>query len=335
MRIKKEFLLKAARDIVTQRTRSEPDLHAAFLMGSILEDEPLLGGTTDIDIMFVHKYFAPFERETLPLIPELSLDIYHKTLDDYGQLRDLRKDAWMGYPVTNTQIILLDTDHWLEYVQSSVGAEFHRSDNVQARVHTLLSAARNGWLKLIQDEANNPLQWLDTFLNALALGAHAISGLIGPPLPTRRFSVKLKEQTENLGVPAVWTGFCGLLGCLAMGEFDEEPWLSAFEEDFNHITETTSPPVHLSACRQAYYFRGLRALSNSDDSITTVWPLLRTWLDIQLALPAPSPRFEDWSHFIESLNLTEAFHDNKVEALDSYLDSLEILIESWAETYGA
>ena len=98
MRITRDFLLKIARDTAAQRKRSEPDLQAVFLMGSVLEEEPLLGGTTDIDLMLVHKYFAPIERETLPLTPELSLDIYHKTLDDYAHLRKLRQDALLGYP---------------------------------------------------------------------------------------------------------------------------------------------------------------------------------------------------------------------------------------------
>lgn len=334
MRITRDFLLKIARNTAAQRKRSEPDLQAVFLMGSVLEEEPLLGGTTDIDLMLVHKYFAPIERETLPLTPELSLDIYHKTLDDYAHLRKLRQDALLGYPLTISNIILMDTDHWLEYAQSSVGAEFHRSDNVQARVTNDLSLAREYWLKLIHEDKLNPFVWLDTFLKSLELGANAISGLIGPPLPTRRFSIILKERLERLGVPESWTGFCGLLGCLNPIDFDIHPWINAFEEDLKLLAESTSFPVHLSPCRYLYYVRGIRSLAHSEDPSTSIWPLLRTWLDIQLASAEPSPQFEDWLGFVSSLNLTEEMQKVKIEALDLYLDSIEILIESWSEAYG-
>lgn len=335
MRITKDFLLKIAKDTISQRKRKEADLHGAYLMGSILDEEPLLGGTTDIDLMIVHKYFAPIKHEVLALTPDLSLDIYHKTLDDYSQLRALRQDAWIGYPLTNSNIILFDTDHWLEYAQSSVSAEFHRSDNVQARVKGIFASAREEWFRLTSEEVKDDFTWLDHFLNALSLGANAISGLIGPPLPTRRFSAKLKERLEILGVPEIWTGFCGLLGCLNLIAIDKQNWLAAFEEDFTHLAELASYPVHLSACRHAYYTRGFRSLAESDDPSSFIFPLIRTWLDIQLALSQPSPRLNAWLTLIEGLNLTENVHKTKIEALDAYLDNLEVLIEDWAEVYGA
>jgi len=80
MRITKALLHKLANDTIKQRKRSEPDLHAAYLMGSLLGDDPLLGGSTDIDLVLVHRYLAPVERETTALTPEVSLDILHSRL---------------------------------------------------------------------------------------------------------------------------------------------------------------------------------------------------------------------------------------------------------------
>ncbi len=55
MRITPEILQKLARDTVAQRTRSDRDVVAVYLQGSLLRDDPLLGGTADIDLFFIHS----------------------------------------------------------------------------------------------------------------------------------------------------------------------------------------------------------------------------------------------------------------------------------------
>jgi hypothetical protein len=334
MRITKNLLLKLANDTVSRRKRSEPDLHAAYLMGSLLDDDPLLGGTTDIDLVLVHKYLAPKKRETAALTPEVSLDIYHKVQNEYDQLREFRQDARMGYPLTKNHILLYDTDHWLEYAQSCVTADFHRTDNVLARVTAYLTCARDGWRELNEITPNTPLAWLDQYLNTLTMGANAIAGLIGPPLTTRRFMLTLKQRLETLGVPEVWAGFYGLLGCAHIKDVSLEGWVDAFEGDLIELSESTTPPEHLSVPRQAYYVQGIRALANGDDPTLAVWPLLHTWLDVHLSLPKASSRIDAWDSFLAGLDLTDETSEIKTEALDVYLDNLEVLIESWAQTYG-
>ncbi len=51
MRINPEMLIKIAKDHVARRERKEKDLIAVYLTGSVTEGEPLLGGTTDIDMV--------------------------------------------------------------------------------------------------------------------------------------------------------------------------------------------------------------------------------------------------------------------------------------------
>ncbi|MFN2302685.1 MAG: hypothetical protein ACK2TV_03045, partial [Anaerolineales bacterium] len=196
MRFTRSILHQYAQETVRQRERTEPDLHAAYLVGSLLDPEPLLGGTTDIDVILVHKYQAPVERETLAITPEVSLDLFHRTRNDYEQHRQFRRDPWMGYPLTFNHILLFDTDHWLEFIQASVSAEFHRVDNVLARVNTLSSTARASWFTLIQNTTLPHQEWLRNYLEILSLAAIAIAGLIGAPLTTRRFLVTVKVSCE-------------------------------------------------------------------------------------------------------------------------------------------
>ena len=63
MRITRETLIKAARDNAKQRSQSDRRLVCIYLTGSLLEDEPLLGGTTDIDLVVVHDSEPSVNRE--------------------------------------------------------------------------------------------------------------------------------------------------------------------------------------------------------------------------------------------------------------------------------
>ncbi len=334
MRITNNLLHQFAKDTVKQRKRSEPDLHAAYLLGSLRTDDPLLGGTTDIDLVLVHKYLAPAERETAALTPEISVDIFHKTQDAYQEPRQLRRDPWLGYPLTFNHILLFDTDHWLEFVQSSVTAEFHRADNVLARVNTMQSAARDRWRMLLTQPPGTYLAWLDQFLDALALGANALAGLIGPPLTTRRFMRTFHQRLETLGTPDAWSSFTGLLGCSEGFQADHKVLIEAFGQDLQHLAEAAAPPARLASCRHVYYLEGIRALSRSEDPTEMIWPLLRIWLDVNLALPQPAPGFEIWQAFLGDLNLVETVVEGKTRALDVFLDQVEVLIEAWADAYG-
>lgn len=334
MRITKDLLHKYAQETVKQRQRTEPDLHGAYLTGSLLSDQPLLGGTTDIDLVFVHKYQAPIKRETITLTPEISLDIVHKIQDDYAQHRELRKDPCLGYPLTHYNIVLYDTDHWLEFIQSCANADFHRPDFVLTRVNTFIGQAREKWFDLNTRSFENQFEWLDQFLDSLALAANAVSGLIGAPLTLRRFMITYRERLETLGVPQILAGFTGLLGFTDIPVNVILEWATAFENDYDHLLSTDNPPIHLAACRRAYYADAIRTLADSGDANQASWPLLRTWLDIQRAAGKPTPESETWNSCLETLGLTQETAPEKAEALDAYLDQIEVTIESWANKYG-
>jgi hypothetical protein len=334
MRITRAMLNKYAQETVNQRERTEPDLHAAYLVGSLLYAEPMLGGSTDIDVVLVHKYQASVERETQAITPEISLDLFHKTRNDYEQHRQFRRDPWMGYPLTFNHILLLDTDHWLEFIQASVSAEFHREDNVLARVNSLASAAREKWIDLIQNPSITHQEWLQHYLEILSLAANAIAGLIGPPLTTRRFLITLKDRCKVLDNPKILAGFYGLIGFSEPHEENFGNWIEALRLDWQHLQESTRPPAHLADCRRAYYLDAMQALHGSDDPRQAAWPLLHTWLEIQLAAEQPLPSEGAWQSCLETLQLSDSFTERKTEALDAFLDNMELAIESWSNRYG-
>jgi len=77
MRITREALMKVVRDTVTQRLRTDRSIVSIYLTGSLLEEEYLLGGAADIDLVIVHNDYPGPEREIVPLTDTVHLDIAH------------------------------------------------------------------------------------------------------------------------------------------------------------------------------------------------------------------------------------------------------------------
>jgi hypothetical protein len=59
MRITREKLLKFAQNFVEQQIFFKKRAVCIYLTGSLLSDEPLLGGTTDVDLIYIHDSEPP------------------------------------------------------------------------------------------------------------------------------------------------------------------------------------------------------------------------------------------------------------------------------------
>jgi hypothetical protein len=56
MRITRKMLHKIAEDTVTQRIKADRSIIAAYMQGTVMEEEFLLGGTADVDLVLVYRY---------------------------------------------------------------------------------------------------------------------------------------------------------------------------------------------------------------------------------------------------------------------------------------
>ncbi len=80
-------------------------LACIYLTGSLLSGSPLLGGTTDIDLVFVHTSTPAFPREeVVRLSDEVHLDIAHFSQTIFHQPRHLRVDPWVGAHLGRTML---------------------------------------------------------------------------------------------------------------------------------------------------------------------------------------------------------------------------------------
>ena len=152
MRINSEMLTKTARDYVAKRLRQPNDIVAVYLTGSVISDEPLLGGTTDIDMVFVHKEDPPQSREVVRVTYEISFDIEHHHQSYYTYHRRLRQNPWIGFPLCYHGNILHDTDHWLEFIQAGVSSQFETPENIHARAFKFGEKAREQWFDLNDEQ---------------------------------------------------------------------------------------------------------------------------------------------------------------------------------------
>ena len=75
MRVTRDSLLRIAKETAQERAFNDTDIVAVYLTGSLLNVDPMLGGTADIDIVFVHKTPPTQPREFVKLTPDFHLDI--------------------------------------------------------------------------------------------------------------------------------------------------------------------------------------------------------------------------------------------------------------------
>lgn len=337
MRITAEALLKIAGDYVSRRTRQERDLLGVYLAGSLLTENPVLGGTADIDLFFVHINPAAAEREIERLTDDIHLDISHSSRDLYRNTRNLRLDPWLG-PLINQCKILHDPQHFLDFTQAGVRAQFDRPDNVAARSRRLYEQARQAWLGFQLQPLEPGAQGLAVYLQTLSNTANAVALLTGPPLTERRFLLQFSERAAALQRPGLYAGLLGLLGVPHTNIDLLRGWTQAWQNDFHklHAVSGLNLPVNLHPARLNYYLRCFEAFLEADlPNAAALWPMLVTWTQMTAFLQAHNIPAASWEDALSTLGLSGEALNERLEALDAFLDSVEETIDRWAEANGA
>ena len=277
MRINPEMLIKIAKDHVARRERKEKDLIAVYLTGSVTEGEPLLGGTTDIDMVFVHKEEPAVKREVIRVTYEISLDIEHHHQSYYTYHRRLRKNPWFGHHLCKHQNILLDKDHWLEFLHASVGSGFNKPENVYARAVQFSDKAREQWFDLDDPQEVPWGEWIALYFKSVGTAANAIACLEGPVLTTRRFISEFSRRAELLDQLAL------------IGELTRACWemMSSVRKNLRNGDRSGSLrwkrqinrqiAREYQKVRKAYFLQSVDVLAENNVLHAVLWPMLETW----------------------------------------------------------
>lgn len=335
MRVNQDMLIKFAQDVVQKRFLPQKDVCAIYLVGSVLQAEPLLGGSTDIDLVVVHDEDPPARREILRVTREISVDIQHHGKSLYAQQRQLRLDPWMGSALKNKHHhLLFDREHWFDFVQASAASQFDREDYTLQRARNLLENARATWMTLESPfDPLPPLTWLHGYLNSIAEAANAVVVLHGAPLPLRRLLLAFPAYAEAAGQAGLSAALQGLIGANLVSIAQLQHWRADWETSLQKQgRDLQNAPAELHPYRLAYYTDAFDALVESGNPSAGLWVMLNTWKEA-LRLEADTLTGSVWQEVLDSLNLQTAKNADRVEALDALLDHIDIILSRWGNAH--
>ena len=337
MRITRDSLIQAARQAAAQQLRKDRRMVCIYLTGSLLSDEPLLGHTTDIDLFFIHDTTPEKRREIQRLSDEIHLDIAHFAQNDFRQPREQRSDPWLSPFICNNPIILHDTQHWFEFTQASVCAQYGRPEYTLQRARKFSIASRQTWLELKSGAVSGAGNKVYQYLKAVENAANSIASLSNRPLTERRFILEYPYRAEEIGRPDLSDSFTSLFIPSGLSTQSLVDWLEDWEEAFilagNPENSTVQPPARLDPNRLTYYKSAAQALKDENPA-AALWPLIRTWTLAALTLPDHLRIQEKWLEAVNTLGLGPERMEERIHTLDTYLDTTEETLDIWANNMG-
>lgn len=332
MRITRDTLNKIIRDTVDKRTKSDRNILAVYLHGSLLGDNYLLGGTADIDLFFIHMDQVALEREIVHLTDDVHLDIAHHFHRNYRQTRQLRVHPWLG-PTLKDCKVLFDPQHFLDFTLASVRGQYERPDHQLERSRNQVDAARQIWVALSEDPSGSTPRHFLSYLKAIEYAANAVAGLYGGPLTERRLLDQFPQRASMAGRPVLAAGLLGLLEGQQTSRETIENWLSLWQTAFKSVPEVA--PARLHPHRLNYYLKAFQSFIAEDRYFAVLWPLLRTWT-LAVSLNNGNPDVvSDWKSNLTQIDLIGSTFPDRLQALDAYLDMVEEVQDQWAAENGA
>jgi hypothetical protein len=329
MRVTRETLIRLAKENAKTRAFDNKDIVAAYLIGSLLTDDPFIGGVTDIDIVFVTAGKPPRTREIVKLTGDFHLDITYHARAEYSPTRELRVNPWLG-PEVYAPMLLYEREKFFDFVQAAVrsGFEFHAPALTLQRCRTLLAHGRGIWTDLLETGETIGPEEVAHYLKAVYHAACAVAELNGNPLAERRLLLDFPALAEKADRPQMAAGLAGLLGGSRLEGGLPADWLDAWQTAFTSAAAISKVDGRIHAARLGYYRKAFEAMPG----ITALWPMLHTWTLSALVLPAAQNK--EWQSAIHLLGLNGEAFGEKVQGLDQFIDEVEILLDEIASANG-
>ncbi len=334
MQITTDLLHKYAENTVKQFRSADYTILAAYLTGSIVtEANPFLGGTTDIDLVFIHIGNPEIQREILSLNDDIHYDIAHHAQRDYSERIALRTHPWLG-PILSESITIYDPQHFMDLTQASVRGLFHRPGNALQRAQTQFDNARRGWFGFQPSPQDPGPQEILGYFRILDSAANAIALLVGEPLTERRFLLNFPERANRIQHPGLYPGMLGMLGAPRVDKEKLASWISHWESIFDSLPKEGRHP-RLNPHRRYYYLKAFDIILDSDQPENILWPLLRTWTLAAASLESGDPEFQNWRDSLQHIGLLGSGFAERILALDAFLEQVEAAIKTWQTKTGA
>lgn len=334
MHITRDLLVKFAKDYAAKKLRQTNDIVAVYFTGSILTEDPLIGGSTDIDLVVVHKENPLFEREVQRISYEISLDVQHHHQSFYTFHRRLRLNPWLGFALCDHSAILYDTDHWLEFIQAGVSANFNSPETLYSRGQAAAEKARQLWFEL-EDPQELPFGvWTDLYYKAVGSAANALAILNGPALTTRRMLLEFPARAEALGKLELTGELLQLISRVPINADTFNTWRPVWENALTAAANTPGCPPNLLPARKGYFVNSCAAMVESGVPHAALWPMVETWHQAAQVLSEDPAQEEAWEKFLETLEINPSVKEEQIERLDHFLDHAEAALVDLKAEYG-
>ena len=322
MRITRDILLDHARERTALLTAQDRGIICVYVSGSLLQEDPLIGGITDIDLICIHDRPSKTKHEIIRLNPDINLDVAHYEQEDFEPARKLRTDAWIGGWLENVPLVLYDALRWYDFTRASATAQFWKPDNIAARVRSFLVPARKTWTDLTEGVVPQGISRTFAFLTALRNSANAIAVITGAPLAERRLVHELPARANAAGLPFFSADFVQLFTSNAVTDENFAAWVNSYHQLFDYLKENENIPVSLQPCRRTYYENAIRALYPVNPA-GAIWLMFYTWTKAANVLPKDSPSYKNWQSLASQLELDSENLPARLAAFDPLLDSME------------
>ena len=335
MRLTRESLLKVARDTAAQRARISRRIICIYLTGSLLSGDPLLGGTADVDLIFVHDSEPAQPREIVRVSEEVHLDIGHYDQSIFHHPRHLRTDPWLGPFIYSKPLVLHDTQHWFDFMQAATGAQFYQPDYTLQRARALAQTARDAWVDIGNPASvdNHPAR-VRALFHILEDAGNAIASLSGEPLTDRRFFIHFPQRAQVIQHPEVSARMVQMVtGPEAQLDSVWDIWVHAWKEALSMAGQQKNPLPRAHPASRAYYERAAAALWQ-DHPIAALWILLRSWTDAVAQFAPNSNELQAWNSACQSLHLDPAHFETRASEIDQLLDMVEEILDRWGKANG-
>lgn len=333
MRVTRESLIRVAKETVQQRVYNDKDIIAAYLTGSLLTEQPTLGGTADIDLVFVYKDKPAQQREFVKLTPDFHLDISRRAKEEFKSPRELRADPWLGYEIYDP-MLLYEREKFFDFVQASLraGFDFEQPPLMLQRCRKLHSHGRQIWMDLAEVGEKAGPEEVRKYLKSLYHAINVIAELSGPPLQERRLLLEFPARAETVGKPGMAAGAFGLVGANHVDAEKVKSWLGDWKSAFLLASEKSDVDLRIHPARVNYYEKAIKSMLEGETPLAALWPLLSTWTLAADVLEGDQVHF--WRQACEELGLLGPGFEARVQGLDQYLDEIDILLEETAQANG-
>lgn len=333
MRVTRESLLRIAKETAQERAYNDPDIIAAYLTGSLLNMEPMLGGTADIDLVFVHKNTPKQKREFIKLTPDFHIDISRRTKGEFKSPRELRTDPWLGYEMYDPTL-LYEREKFFDFVQASLraGFDFEQPPLMLQRCRKLLSHSRQIWMDITDlDEPAGPKE-VKKYMKSLFHAVNTVAELNGPPIQERRLLLEFPSRAEAAQKTEMAATVFGLIGANNVDAEKVKSWISDWKSAFKLASDKKEVDARINATRLNYYEKAINAMLEGEIPLAALWPLIHTWTLAADVLEGDHLNF--WEKAAGELGLLGTGFTERVEELDHFIDEIEITLDKIASENG-